>query len=155
DALARVVDAGALDDRVGPREVDVLEDAEAALGRREGAVAGDAVLGDDDQLAGRDVAHEGRADDVERAGLRRQDPGVAELAEDQGAYAQRIAHADQRIVDQRDERIGALDLPQRIDHAIDHRVPGAGRDQVHDDLGVGGGLEKRTALLQLLANLVV
>ena len=42
--------------------------------RREGEQALDALGGDDDHLARLDVAHEARADDVEGAGLRGQDP---------------------------------------------------------------------------------
>ena len=37
-----------------------------------------------------------RADDVERAGLGRQDPGAVELAQHQRPDAQRVAHADQQ-----------------------------------------------------------
>ena len=33
DALARLIDADAVDHAVGPREIDVLEDAEAACAR--------------------------------------------------------------------------------------------------------------------------
>src|SRR3546814_21087592 len=36
DALARLVDAGPLDHRIGPGEIDVFEDAEAVAGAREG-----------------------------------------------------------------------------------------------------------------------
>ena len=36
DPLADLVDAGAGDDRIGPGEIDVLEDAEARPVRREG-----------------------------------------------------------------------------------------------------------------------
>ncbi len=68
------------------------------------------VLGDDDDLAVLDVAHEVGADDVERAGLRGEDVAAVELAEHQRADAERVARADQLLVGQRDERVGALDL---------------------------------------------
>src|SRR3990167_5353260 len=65
DALARLVDADALEARVGAGEIDVLEDAEAARLLREGLDRTRAVAVDDDDLAGLDVALEAGADDVE------------------------------------------------------------------------------------------
>ena len=73
DALARLIDAGALDDAVGPGEVDVFEDAEAARRGGEGAQRMDAGAVEHDELARLDVADELGADDVQRAGLRGQD----------------------------------------------------------------------------------
>ena len=87
--LADVVDVAAADDGVGPGEVDVLEDAGPRRPAREGAMALDAVGGDGDDLAVLDLAHELGADDVERAGLRRQHVGRAEPAEHQRADADR------------------------------------------------------------------
>ena len=60
---------------------------------RERPQALDALLGDDDDLAVLDVAHEARADDVERAGLGRQDEVPVELAQHERADAERIARA--------------------------------------------------------------
>ena len=54
-----------------------------------------AVFVGDHDLTGLDIAHELGADDVQRAGFRRDDPGVAEPAEDQRAHAQRVARADE------------------------------------------------------------
>src|SRR4029077_20218925 len=65
DALACLVDALALDDAVGAREVDVLEDAEPAVGPVEGQQAFDPASADDDDLSRRDIADELGADDVE------------------------------------------------------------------------------------------
>ena len=79
----------------------------------------------DDDLAVLDVAHVARADDVERAGLRGQDRAAVELAQHQRADAERIARADQLLVGQRDERIGAFDLAQRLDEAVDEAVAAA------------------------------
>ena len=74
DALARLVDRRALHHAVGAGEVDVLEDAEAALVAAEGLDAVHARAVDDDDLARLDVAHELGADDVEGAGLAGQHP---------------------------------------------------------------------------------
>ena len=94
DALADLVDAAPFDGRVRPGEIDVLEDAEAALRRREGEQALDAVLGHDHHLAGLHVAHEARADDVERAGLGGEDGGPVEIR--RGPAGARRAHRGSR-----------------------------------------------------------
>ena len=78
---------------------------------------------DDHDLAGLDVAHELGADDVERAGLGGEDPGVVEPAEHQRPHAERVAHADHRVLRQRHQRIGALDLLQRVDQPVDDGAP--------------------------------
>ena len=57
-------------------------------------VALDAFAGNDDHLAVLDLAHELSADDVERAGLRRKHPSLAEVAEHQRADAVGVARAD-------------------------------------------------------------
>ncbi len=75
-----------------------------------GLIELDAVLGGDDDFAVLDVAHEARADDVERAGLRGKDRAAVEVAEHKGADAERIARADQLLVGQADKGVGALDL---------------------------------------------
>ena len=90
--------------------------------RRERLVRLHAVLVEHDDLAVLDVAHVARADDVERAGLRGEDRMAVELADHQRADAERIARADQLLVGQRDERVGALELAQRVDEAVDEAV---------------------------------
>ena len=124
-ALADLVDAAAADDGVRPGEVDVFEDAGARRHRRERLERLRALLGIDDDLAVLDVAHVARADDVERAGLRGQDRAAVELAQHQRADAERVARADQLLVGQRDQRVGALDLAQRVDEAVDEAVAAA------------------------------
>ena len=95
DALAHVVDVAAFDDGIGPGEIDIFEDAEARLLRLEREQALDARCAVTTTISpGFDVAHEARADDVERAGLRGQDPGAVEIAQHQRADAERIAAAD-------------------------------------------------------------
>ena len=93
--LADVVDGAPADDAVGTREIDVLEDAGARRAHGEGAVAFDAVFGDDDDLAVFDLAQELGADHVERAGLGGEHIGGAEPANDERADADGIARADQ------------------------------------------------------------
>ncbi len=151
DPLARLVDAAALDDAVGTGEVDVFEDAEPPRAAAEGVLRTNARGVDDDELAGLDVAHEVGADDVERAGFRGEDVALAEPAEDERPDAERIAHADHHVVGQRHQRIGALDLLEGLDQPVDDVAARRRRHQVGDDLGVGGRLEQRAALDQLVA----
>ncbi len=129
----------------------MLEDAEAALVLGEGLDRAQAVAVDDHDLAGLDVAHETRADDVERAALGGQDPRVLEAADAERPHAQRVAHAVQRLVGQHQQGIGALDPAQRIDDAVDHRRVFRAGDQVVDHLGVGRRLEQAAHAHQFLA----
>ena len=98
DALARLVHTGALNDAVGASEIDVLENAEPALAAAKRQQAFDPFRADDDDLAGGDVTYEIGADDVERAGLRRQNPGIPEPAQHQRPHPQRVAHADNHVL---------------------------------------------------------
>ena len=90
-----------------------------------------------------------RADDVERAGLRGEDRAAVELAEHQRADAERIARADQLLVGQADEGIGAFELAQALDEAVDEAVAPRARHQMQDHLGVGGRLHHRAFVHQL------
>ena len=65
------------DDAVGAGEVDVLEDAEGVALLLDGLHGVEAVLVDDDRLAGLDLADELGAEVVEGAGLGGDDPAVA------------------------------------------------------------------------------
>lgn len=117
--------------------------------RQERAEAVDAGAVQDDHLARLHVADEVGADDVERAGLAAQHVAVADPAQDQRPNAQRVAHADHHVLGQRDQRVGAFHLAERLDHAVDHRAAAGGRHQVDDHFRVGGGLEQATAPDQL------
>jgi len=66
--------------RVGPREVDVLEDAEGLALAADDLAHLKAAIAERHHLAGLDVAHQLGADDVERARLARDAVAVAELA---------------------------------------------------------------------------
>ena len=151
NAFAYAVDAAILHHAIGAGEIDILENAEARRLRGEGEQAAHAAGIDDDHLAGGDVAYVIGTDNVERAGLGGDDVGIAELAEDEWANAVRVAHADQRLRREDDERIGTFDGVERVDDAI--RDGGGARegDAVDDDFGIGGGGEERTAGDELAA----
>ena len=138
--LAQIIDVAPGHDRVGPGEVDVLEDAGARRASGEGTVAFDAVGRDGHDLAVLDLAHELGADDVERAGLRCQHIGAVQASQHQRPDADGVAGADQHVVGQADERIGALDLPQGLDEALHGAAALRAGHQVQDHLAVGGRL---------------
>ena len=73
------------------------------------------------------------------------------MAEDQGAHAERITHAHQRLIRQRHQRIGTDNLLQRIDQPIDDGGIQADRDQVDKHFGIGGRLEQAAAAHQRAA----
>ena len=138
-----------MDDRIRPGEVDVFEDAGPRRLAGKGEEALHPVGVDHHDLAVLDVADELGADDVERAGLRAQDRTAVELAEHQRADAERIAGADQLLVGQRHQGVGALDFGQRLDEAVDDLRSPRARGQEQDDLGVGRRLADRAAADEL------
>ena len=81
-----------------------------------------AVFVEDQNFAVLDVAHVLGTDDVERACLRRQDRAAVELAHDLRPDAERIAGADQFLVGQADEGVGAFEHTQAFDEAVDEAV---------------------------------
>ena len=131
------VDARAVEDRVGSREVDVLEDARGAAAARDGLRAVPAVVVDPDELAGRHVPHDVGADEIERARLGRDDPVVTDLAESERPDAERIPEGDQHAVGDRDGRIGAFEPAHRGRDGLGERRRVAA-EQRGDHLRVGG-----------------
>ena len=77
--------------------------------------------------------------------------GAVEAADHQRPDAERIAGADQLLVGERDQRIGAFERAQRIDEAVDEAVAARLRDQMQDDLGIGGRLHHGAVADQLAA----
>ena len=76
---------------------------------------------------------------------------AVELADHQRADAERVARADQLLVGERDERIGALELAQPVDEAVDEAVAQRARHEMQDHLGVAGRLHDRAVAHQLAA----
>src|SRR5665811_368765 len=126
-SLAHIVDMAAADDGIRPREIDVFEDTRPRRHRRERLMRLHAVLVEDHHFAVLHVAHVLRADDVERAGLRRQNRAAVELADHQRANAEWIARADQLFVGQADKGIGAFELAQALDETVDEAVAARAR----------------------------
>ena len=103
----------------------------------------DAVFRCDNNFAGLDISHKIRADNVKRAGFRGKDRCAFELSENKWSNAEGIAGPDQFSRSQRDQRIGAVNLAQRIHEPVHHRAVFAARHQMNDGFGIGCGLEDR------------
>ena len=138
---ARDLGAVALEDRVGAREVDVLEHAEGLAVRLHELARLDPALAERDHLARLDLAQELGADDVEGAALGGHAVAVAEHAERQRPQAGAVPEGHHRVLGHHDRGEGALEprrhLGERVLDALG-RVRGQERG---DDLGVGGAAE--------------
>ena len=150
---AHRADVDALERAVGPREIDVLEDAEAELVlRHEGLDRAQAVFVDDDDFARLDVADELRAgDDVEGAAFAREQPRAVDLADAERTEAERVAHADDFALAHQDEGKGALHLAERLDEDAVAEAVGRLGHEVEDDLAVDRGLEDGALGFQFVA----
>ncbi len=148
------MDALTVDDGVRTCEIDVLENAGSELLALAELVRFEAVVVDDDHFARRDVADELGAIDIEAAGLGRQNPrAVIELADAERAEAMRVSRTDELVFRHNGQAIRTLDFLEAFEHFFLNRLLARARDEVHEDLGVDGGLEDRALLLELVADL--
>ena len=150
---ADLVHAAAEDVAVRPREVDVLEHAVRERLRGKGLDRSQPAVADHEQLARLDVTHVGGAEQVERACLRADDPGIAEAAERERPEPVRIARGDQPVLGQQDERVRAADLSDGLGERFLDRGRPRARVQVQDDFGVAAGLKNRSVADELVAQL--
>ena len=111
----------------------------------------DAILRNHHDFAIFDFADELRSDDVKGAGFRAENVGVVQLAEDQWADAEGIAGADQFIVGERHQGIGAFQGAERIDVAFDNTVLLRPCNQMQNHFGIGGRLADAALGDELLA----
>ena len=119
----------------------------AALGDRLRAVA--SLLVDPDDLPGRDVPHRLRADEVEGARLRGDDPVVADPAEGERPDPERVAEGDERAVGDGDDRVGALEAAHGRRDGLRERRRIASEKR-SDDLGIGARGEPDAGREELL-----
>src|SRR5260221_6619619 len=98
EGLSDFVHRAAAHDGIGPREIDVFEDAGPRRPWWVRLVAVRTLLVEHDDFAGLDVTDIFGADHVERAGFRREYRAAVEIAEHQRTDAERIAGADQFLV---------------------------------------------------------
>ena len=147
------VHAAAEDIAVRPGEVNVLEHTVRQRLRRERPDRPEPAIADDEELAGLDVAHVRRADQVEGARFGADDPGVTEAAEGERPEARGVTRRDQPVLGQHGERIGAANLGDRLAQRLFDRCrlrPGV---EVQDDLGVAAGLKDGSIAHELVAEL--
>ena len=114
DLDPRGIDAAAGDRGVRPSQVDVLEQAALGFGHREVRRA-QSVLIDRDELAGFDLTHERRPDDVQRGGLGRHHPATGESPQDERTHTLRIASGVEGVLVHEDERERASQDRQYIE----------------------------------------
>ncbi len=165
---ARLVDGDAVHDRVGPREVDVLERARREA-RVRGALARDhlAVGGDEHGLAGGEVAHDLVVAGLEHERLARDDPLVAGQTrgpspEHKRPDAERVTEGEHPVTgDEGDRRVGAFDAlvqaADRGEHLVGveilttHLLLQLVSEHVDEQLGVAVGVEVPAVDLEQLA----
>ena len=111
EGLARRRDAPSEDERVGAREVDVLEDARGVLRKGE-PVRRESFPRELDDLARLDVPLELRADQVERARLRRDDRRPLADAERERPDAVGVPRGEDPLGREDQERVGPADRQQ-------------------------------------------
>ena len=149
--FAALLDRPAEDEAIGPREIDVLENAvlQRLFGRETQRL--DAALRDAQHFAGLDVAHvvapiKSNAQ-VSEATIH----APSSRPRRQRAESARIAQRVHFVARQHQQRIRALDLVQRVAERAGKIPRLAARHQVHDHFGVAGGLENRAAMFERAA----
>ena len=125
--VARGHDPAPTDRRVGAGQVHVLEDAGVGAAHGEAARV-HARRVNRDELAGLDLAHEGRAAQVEGRGLGGDDPARSEASEHERAVAVRVARRVQRVLVHEDQGERALDTRQDLQRGANE---GRGLKVVH------------------------
>ena len=77
--------------------------------------------------------------------------GVLHAAHGERAEAARIAGGEDAVARHHDDGEGAFDLGERVGDGVDQRAGAGVRDELDDDLGVGGGLEVGAVALEARA----
>src|SRR5215472_3680586 len=156
--FAALVDGPAKNNAVGPREVDVFENAllMRLFGREVDGL--DAAFGDAQHFAGRDFADVLRVEQIKRASFAGDEPGgVAaggrELPEDQRPEAAGVAHGVKLVGRQHEKRVRAFELIQRVAERAGKIAGLRACEEMHDDFGVAVGLEDGAAMLEFAAPL--
>src|ERR1019366_3863331 len=145
--LADFIDSVAIDDAVGPREIDVFKNAERAfmvVGKS--GDAGESVFVDDDNFAGRHIADELRVDQIKRRRLAGKHPrAVRGAANGQRTETKRVARADQFLFRHYDQGIRAFDAAETLHKRVGHAAQLRLREHHDDDFAVHGGLKNEAA----------
>ena len=155
ERLADVVDVAPVPHRVGAGEVDELERAaRRAVGGRERLAAVQLGALQRDDLAGSDLGHVGAAERRERARLAGDGPAaVGQSTDGEGTEAPRVAHGENPVAAEEDEREGPLPRRQRALDAVLPRLPAGGGEHQRHHLGIARRRQPETARQQLVAQL--
>ena len=141
DLLADFVDRGALDDAVGPREIDMLENARTRFGLGEWPEAASpsslTMISSPGSTSRRRLAPMTSSATLSEAKI----VDSPSLPMTNGRMPSGSRQATRPWSVRTHQRIGAFDLAQRVGQPIERgRVAGRG-DEVDDDLGIAGRLE--------------
>jgi hypothetical protein len=136
-----------------------LENAARSRRRRSIEARADAFGAHDDKFAGFHIALVGRAQQIEGAGLRREDNRIFLLARErrnaahgQRPKAARVAHGEDAVVADHDERKRPFDPAQRIGDGVGECLFPRERDQVDQNFRIAVGLENRSLPFELGAD---
>src|SRR3954463_16391196 len=110
-----------------------------------------AVLVEDDHFAVLDIPGIFRTDDVEGAGFRSKDRTSVKHADHEGTNAEGIAGTNEFVVGEPYERIGAFELAQPLDKAIDETIAPGARHQMQYDFRIGCRLHNGAFAYKLAA----
>src|SRR5947199_388747 len=95
-----------------------------------------------------------RIDAIERAGLAREHRLAAQVADEERAKAERVAHGDDRVLGEEEERVRPAYLGERRLDALERRRALFPGDQVEEQLRVARSLEDGALRLQFRADLL-
>ena len=108
---------------------------------------------DDQDFAGFHIAHIRDVINVEGTGFTGHKPAVSLLAQRQWPEAVGVAHGDELVVGEDDQAVGSGDLGDSVYNLLDLTGFLAVRNQMEDELGVGGGLKQHAFLAEAVAQL--
>src|SRR5216684_3384869 len=149
ERLAAVVHRAAKNRAVGPREIDVLENAVLMRLFRREMDGLDPRARNAHHLAGLDLADIFRAEQIEGAGFRSHHPHRTQPPDIERAEAARIADGVKLVEREEQERVRAFHLVERVADGPGEIPRCAAGNQMDDDFRVAGGLEDRAAMLEL------
>ena len=122
----------------------MLKDAVRTGLRRHALLGAKTVIGDANDLAGSNLAHIGGANNIQGAGLGRNDPFTfAKLAQDQRANAVWVAEGVEGVLARKDHGIAALEHAHGVRDACAQAVPALREvaNELGRNLAVGVGTE--------------
>ena len=136
----------------------MLEDAAGLRNARGVLTACKAVFGNHDEFAGENIAHIFGAEKIEGAAFAGEDDGVGavqipDAADGERAESAWIASGEDAVARHHHDRECAFNLCERVGNGVHQRACAGVGDELHDDFGVGGGLEVSALALEARAQI--